>query len=620
MLDSVLPLRPAFEDGHFLCPAGHRLRAKEVTGGVLAGIPALEHLFHEFKRCALCRLKLERGDEKLQCKRCDYQICQDCANEELIEHAGDRPEPPPLSSASCRLPPIARASTLRACKYGASCYNFSDDHLSMFSHPDEGRRHFVRRACWHGGACALVGREHLQRFAHPGDRNYRNGLVIFSKGALPEFHSVYQLFRYFDPDESGYLCEQEFQEAYAAIESFVAHRDGLHPEVTVVPSDGPELWKSVGGEATGYVSFSTFAEWVATKGLDLPSGLDAEGHQKPCRFRHAGEDGDRCSCPDFRPVEENELFCLCGHRVSLHREERIMTHTGTHDLDKKCFVWEKIFGISSRYYNEGLSVIRDESLLQNLQTLLDNSHKSSDNWTRDRGCKLHGRNGCKSSCANKNRMPVPTGYTLVTAYLHWNPLMWDKYEWTKLALSKEIALDSSRKLRAMPVVSSIPGRELDLRGCNEWHLLHGASIHACWGICESNFRVSLAGTGATWKDEDGSKGVPLYGFGIYLAERITKADEYATEIPPDVIRGDDSASVHAVLVCRVVGGNTNVVETNEIEPEKLRKEVFCGPYHSVFGDREAKLKKPFREIVLYDKDHVYPEYLLIYKRQYADED
>lgn len=33
----------------------------------------------------------------------------------------------------------------------------------------------------------------------------------------------------------------------------------------------------------------------------------------------------------------------------------------------------------------------------------------------------------------------------------------------------------------------------------------------------------MAGTGATWKDSGASKGTPLYGFGFYFAERITKA-------------------------------------------------------------------------------------------------
>merc|ERR1719422_1458235 len=61
---------------------------------------------------------------------------------------------------------------------------------------------------------------------------------------------------------------------------------------------------------------------------------------------------------------------------------------------------------------------------------------------------------------------------------------------------------------------------------NEWYLFHGTSAAKCKSICSSNFRLSMAGTGATWKDGSKALGTPLYGFGVYLAERVTKADEY----------------------------------------------------------------------------------------------
>ena len=57
-----------------------------------------------------------------------------------------------------------------------------------------------------------------------------------------------------------------------------------------------------------------------------------------------------------------------------------------------------------------------------------------------------------------------------------------------------------------------------------------------------------------------------------------------------------------------------VIETNEIDKDQLKKEVFDGPYHSVFGDRVKTLGKPYREIIVYDKDQIYPEYLVLYER------
>merc|ERR1711920_904741 len=147
---------------------------------------------------------------------------------------------------------------------------------------------------------------------------------------------------------------------------------------------------------------------------------------------------------------------------------------------------------------------------------------------------------------------------------------------------------------------------------NEYRLIHGtSSLTAVKSICASNFRMKMAGTGATWKDSGKAAGTPLYGFGVYLAENITKADEYtepiAEGLPTDV-------GCCAALVCRVVGGLCRLVDTNEFDPNELRTDIFDGPYHSVFGDRVAKLGKPYREIVVYNEAQIFPEYILYYKR------
>ena len=91
---------------------------------------------------------------------------------------------------------------------------------------------------------------------------------------------------------------------------------------------------------------------------------------------------------------------------------------------------------------------------------------------------------------------------------------------------------------------------------------------ACQGIAATNFRLSLSGTGATWKEPGAEKGSPLYGFGIYLGESITKSDEYA---------GDAGDGLNCVLVCRAVGGLSNLCETNEIDKAALKNDVFNGP-------------------------------------------
>jgi hypothetical protein len=88
------------------------------------------------------------------------------------------------------------------------------------------------------------------------------------------------------------------------------------------------------------------------------------------------------------------------------------------DHAERCFS-DLLSNVSPTHWaasQEGLVPITDSSLLHQLEDLLTGTHKSdSDNWTRDRGCSLHGVNACSAACASKHRSPVPSGYRLVTA-------------------------------------------------------------------------------------------------------------------------------------------------------------------------------------------------------------
>lgn len=173
-------------------------------------------------------------------------------------------------------------------------------------------------------------------------------------------------------------------------------------------------------------------------------------------------------------------------------------------------------------------------------------------------------------------------------------------------------MDCGVQYTPVPVASAFDLQApVDAR-CNEWRLFHGSSSENCRAICRSNFELVRAGTGATWKKSGAASGTPLYGFGIYFAERITKADEYAVAAP---LRRPEEG-LHCALVSRVVGGRCQRVTGHEVQVEELRKEVFEGPYHSILGDRVSLLRKPYREIVVYDQDQCYPEYMLVYARQF----
>ncbi|CAE7227798.1 TIPARP [Symbiodinium natans] len=127
---------------------------------------------------------------------------------------------------------------------------------------------------------------------------------------------------------------------------------------------------------------------------------------------------------------------------------------------------------------------------------------------------------------------------------------------------------------------------------NEVYAYHGTQVRYALAIAENAFRIDLAGS---------STGT-LYGRGAYLGESISKADEYAKDEPGGFYDG-----VFAVLVCRVVMGKMNKTKSDTKAAEK----VTAGEFDSTCGTRV------FRELVIYDADQCYPEYVVLYKRKYA---
>merc|ERR1719362_989377 len=75
-------------------------------------------------------------------------------------------------------------------------------------------------------------------------------------------------------------------------------------------------------------------------------------------------------------------------------------------------------------FGEGLRELQetsdDQRLFAELQQLLTDTHKPYDNWTRDRGCRIHRRhlNKCSEDCVYKN--VVPKGYVLRRAFRNHN--------------------------------------------------------------------------------------------------------------------------------------------------------------------------------------------------------
>jgi hypothetical protein len=128
------------------------------------------------------------------------------------------------------------------------------------------------------------------------------------------------------------------------------------------------------------------------------------------------------------------------------------------------------------------------------------------------------------------------------------------------------------------------------------YLLHGTNPSSAMSILKTGFILDHAGS---------SRGT-MFGHGVYTAECASKSDEYGKDDG-----GNTYPGLRAVLVSRCFVGNAFVVENAGDHTTQARSAGF----HCVVGDRESKVKT-YREFIFFDETQIYPEYTVIYRRQY----
>jgi hypothetical protein len=133
-------------------------------------------------------------------------------------------------------------------------------------------------------------------------------------------------------------------------------------------------------------------------------------------------------------------------------------------------------------------------------------------------------------------------------------------------------------------------------GDGEALLAHGTNPSSAMGILKKGFSLSAAGK---------STGT-MFGYGIYLAECVSKSDEYARDD-----NGGTYPGLMALLLCRALVGRGHVV-TDAGDFIQQAKADGCD---CVVGDREQKVGT-YKEFIFFDERQVLPEYAVIYKRNY----
>lgn len=229
--------------------------------------------------------------------------------------------------------------------------------------------------------------------------------------------------------------------------------------------------------------------------------------------------------------------------------------------------------------------------------------------TQDRQCPRATcpRTGRGCPCVQPGGDPgLPTGYRVCRVIRVESARMWRLYARKREEIccrrQGQELLSFHPPLRSAAVVDSHPDvfEPLDTL-VNETYAFHGTSVRSALCIAQEDYRIDLAGSGA------GS----MYGLGTYLAESCTKADEYARDGGEGHYKG-----VFAMLLSRVCMGRFYYTTMRDGRARELFIE---GAFDSTFGDREESADT-FRELVVYDTDQVYPEYILLYHRTHRRDD
>jgi len=453
----------------------------------------------------------------------------------------------------------------------------------------------ARRPCAKGLTCTSVDPGHLRKYSHPDDDDY--GYCIRMHSGKGQFSTLRQCFNFMDPHQLGYVRER------AALQELLQHLGTAAGRQRRWGGRGDKelekLWQVIDTDGNKYISFPEFVEWATRASMTnpelcLPQSIGIVGEkgrtgQYCLRCTVPG-----CGCENFCAAVEGDRFCAhCPHKRGQHagspRDLILAVLPPDWASRVEAFDAESVSG------QFRLVPCGPEGVAQ-MQRMVDASVRRV--WTRDRG--------------KENK--VPSGYQVVKVERNENVRLWLKYVLKKTLMVE--ALDDQELSGKLPpllpyeMLTSECARTLPLlegyrleERVNEWFLWHGASSAGIKSIAEQEFKQLHAGSNTG----------TLYGAGTYLSDSCTKADEYARESTD----GEDEGLCCALL-CRVMGGRVRYTDVNVPNGEVLVKEVLEGPYDCVFGDRQ-KCRGTFKEIVVYESNQAYPEYLVYYRRLYEAE-
>jgi len=265
-------------------------------------------------------------------------------------------------------------------------------------------------------------------------------------------------------------------------------------------------------------------------------------------------------------------------------------------------LWKHQNPETSRYYGDAWERTVDVTaeMLTVIQNLVNDTYKPK--ATRDR--------------AKLGAGEVPQSLKVVKVLRQEQIRMWLRYNgWKQMIQRIRCGWDGEKKCTPVNALDGKPlsgfskvhtalggtglDDELDA-DVNETYMFHGTSAAGAKGITETGFHV---------RGKAGSHAGLMFGPGAYLAEMSSKADEYASG-------GDGEYEDQCcMLLCRAVLGE--LYYTTQPDQTAIADALLSGDYDAVLGDREAAVGT-YREFVVRRQEVLYPEYIIVYERVYAD--
>eukprot|EP00930_Biecheleria_cincta_P106027 TRINITY_DN9922_c0_g1_i1.p1 TRINITY_DN9922_c0_g1~~TRINITY_DN9922_c0_g1_i1.p1 ORF type:complete len:485 (-),score=84.24 TRINITY_DN9922_c0_g1_i1:341-1795(-) len=197
---------------------------------------------------------------------------------------------------------------------------------------------------------------------------------------------------------------------------------------------------------------------------------------------------------------------------------------------------------------------------------------------------------------------MPVRLVLQKAYRVEHSKLWGRYAQGRETLTRKHlgGCTALAALGAAAATADAPGASELWQNINEVYLWHGTAPRKGLAIAQNGFQLSLSGSNVGC----------MYGPGIYLAECSSKSDEYSKS---------DSVGMyedhHCLVLCRAcLGEMLHMTKGGEHTHGMVKAALASESYDSVLGDREASVGT-YREFVVFNEEHIYPEYLLLYARE-----